>query len=106
MKSELQQRKQLVEKYLVGIGSWLIEESENVVVDNINTTVRGVANNIDDAKNTDNPSFVTNLAIEEVIGNDNESAATVNNPFTKKNSEVDKAISQMKHLNSNIKEKR
>ena len=83
IKSESEQRKQLVEKCSVGIENWLIEENENVADGNKSTTVRAASTNTDVAKNTDNPFVETNSGIEEVISNYDESPAPINNPFTK-----------------------
>ena len=53
-------------------------------------------------KNTCNPFAGMNCDFEEGISNDNESPDLVNNPYTERVSEEDKAFAQMKYLISSI----
>ena len=58
--------------------------------------------NIGDTRNTGNTFADTNCDIGEVISNDNESAALVNNPYIENISEGDESYVQMEHLISSI----
>lgn len=58
--------------------------------------------NIGDTRNTGNTFADTNRDIGEVISNDNESAALVNNPYIENISEEDESCVQMEHLISSI----
>lgn len=85
----MEQRKQLFKKCPIGIESWLLWKMKMLQM--ITQILLSVSINIDDAKNTDNLFADTNCATEEVINNDDESAAPVKNPYNENISEADKA---------------